>query len=64
MSVRMNFMGLALFVVFSASVCCEAQVKYELYNEQGATVPCIGIGIGIMVAKKRASAFEKVGFVR
>jgi S1-C subfamily serine protease len=54
---------LVLAAVLGISGTSSAQVKYELYNEQGATAPCIGIGIGVFIAKKCESAFAKAGFV-
>ncbi len=41
-----------------------AQVKYDLLNEVGATAPCVGIGIGVALAKKCATWAEREGFVR
>jgi S1-C subfamily serine protease len=40
-----------------------AQVKYELYNEQGASAPCLGIGLGVLIVKKCETAFQRAGFI-
>ena len=54
----------SLCLLFPAFGTARSQVMYELYNEQGASAPCLGIGAGIFIAKKCVSAFEKAGFVR
>ena len=53
----------SIILILFAGSTASAQVVYELYNEQGASAPCIGIGVGIVLAKKCVSAFEKAGFV-
>ena len=55
--------ALLMVAALSAASRSDAQIKYELYNEQGATAPCLGIGLGMLIAKKCESAFQKAGFV-
>jgi S1-C subfamily serine protease len=56
--------GVLLSVLVSIAVGASGQAKITLYNEQGATAPCLGIGLGLLIVKRCASAFEKQGFVR
>jgi predicted metalloprotease with PDZ domain len=53
-----------LSVLGGLAVGASGQAKITLYNEQGATAPCLGIGLGLFIVKRCASAFEKQGFVR
>jgi S1-C subfamily serine protease len=53
-----GLLGLALMAGTS-----DAQVRYELYNEQGASAPCLGIGVGVLIVKKCETAFQREGFV-
>ena len=52
------------FLVTCIAAGASGQAKITLYNEQGATAPCLGIGLGMFIVKRCASAFEKQGFVR
>ena len=41
------------------------QVKTDLYNQQGATAPCIGVGpVAAPVVKKCIDLFQQAGFIR
>jgi S1-C subfamily serine protease len=59
---------LRTLILFAFTLCLIApatgQVKVTTYNEQGATAPCLGIGVGVLIVKKCVSAFEKQGFIR
>lgn len=61
---RLHIVLASVILFLSMSTAASSQVVYELYNEQGASAPCIGIGAGILISKKCVSAFEKAGFVR
>jgi S1-C subfamily serine protease len=61
---RLVLIAFAVLLLMPAFSSSSAQVVYELYNEQGASAPCLGIGLGVFIVKRCVSAFEKAGFVR
>jgi len=58
-----NLTLIALVVAFVASPV-QGQVVKELYNNQGASAPCIGIEIGLGLIKKCVDTFANAGFIR
>jgi S1-C subfamily serine protease len=58
-----NLTLIALAVAFAASTA-QGQFVKELYNNQGASAPCVGIEIGLGLIKKCVDTFANAGFIR